>query len=221
MKSLKYIFSIGAIFVIGLSSCKEKIEDSSDPFSDYYHEKVNQFSEENKTLKDVDVCYLGDSLTDYFDVNKYFPNFKNANRGIAGDYVEGLEARLKVSAYDINPKAITLWIGINNYGTSALNRYENLLIGLKENLPNTKVGVVSLAPNSVGRMENVKAINPELIKLAEKYDYSYINIYDDLLDETKTTVKANYVVDGLHFSSEGYEVIASKFLPFLSEVLGV
>lgn len=36
---------------------------------------------------DVDVLFLGDSLTERYDLDSYFPNLTTANRGIDGDTV--------------------------------------------------------------------------------------------------------------------------------------
>ena len=81
---------------------------------EYYDSKVAEFVEENKTLQNVDVAFVGDSITDGYNLKYFYPEYITANRGISADTSFGLEDRIKVSVYDINPKVVVLLIGINN-----------------------------------------------------------------------------------------------------------
>ena len=130
LRKFKSIIAFG--LVILLSACNKS------RFGEYYDKKVKQFEEENKTLTEVDVAFVGDSITDLYPVEEFFTGYKVANRGIGGDTTTGLINRLKVSVYDINPKVIYTMIGINNYKTM-FNDYEKILQGYKENLPESKV----------------------------------------------------------------------------------
>ena len=53
----------------------------------YYAQKISLYEQENAQYGDyeVDVAFLGDSLTDGYDLQKYFPEYKTSNRGIGGD----------------------------------------------------------------------------------------------------------------------------------------
>ena len=59
------------------------------------------------------IIFLGDSLTEWFELGKYFPGLAIINEGIAGDTTYGvlqrLEAIIKKPA-----KKIFLMIGIND-----------------------------------------------------------------------------------------------------------
>ena len=94
-------------------------------YHQHYTDRLAVFEEENKTLTDVDVVFLGDSLTEGYDLKTYYPEYNVVNRGIGGDTTFGLEKRLQVSAYDINPKMVMMLIGVNNLDTMlkpAINR---------------------------------------------------------------------------------------------------
>ena len=82
----------------------------------YYDTKVAAFKEENKTIEQgsIDVAFIGDSLTDHYDVARFYPGITTLNRGIAGDNTYGLYRRLQVSLYDVQPKVVVLLIGSNN-----------------------------------------------------------------------------------------------------------
>ena len=87
--------------------------------ADYYATKIAMYAEENEKYDDyeVEVAFLGDSLTDGYDVAHYYPQFVTANRGIGGDTTFGLEDRMQVSVYDLKPKVVVMLIGANNMET--------------------------------------------------------------------------------------------------------
>ena len=60
-------------------------------FQEHYNGRVNLFNEENKNVSDVDVVFLGDSLTEGYDVKTYYPEYNVLNRGIGGDTTFGVE----------------------------------------------------------------------------------------------------------------------------------
>mgnify|MGYP003297907874 CR=1 FL=1 len=111
----------------------------------YRAAKLEQYEQENAEYDDyeVDVAFIGDSLTDGYDLAKYYPQYITANRGIGGDTTFGLEERLQVSLYDLKPKVVVMLIGANNMD-SMLENYESILKGLQENLPESKIVLLSL-----------------------------------------------------------------------------
>ena len=119
---------------------KRKKEEMIQMAKEYYNQKLVLYAEENEKYADyeVDIAFIGDSLTDGYDVERYYPEYKVENRGIGGDTTYGLLARLDVSVYQLKPKVIVMLIGANNFDTM-LDDYEQIIIGIKENLPETKL----------------------------------------------------------------------------------
>ena len=210
-------------FIFSALSEKQKREEHKKAVETYYQNKFVIYEEENARFNDydVDVAFLGDSLTDLYDLQKYYPQFVTANRGIGGDTTFGLEERLPLSVYDLKPKVAVLLIGVNNIETMFEN-YESILIGFKENLPQTKIVLLSLTPtgrewsykNQIAALHNVK------IKLmAQKYGYEYLDIFTPLFDLSSGELYAAYTNDGLHFTATGYEVITNAVTPTLNALL--
>ena len=112
---------------------------------EYREAKTAQYIRENEAFDDyeVEVAFLGDSLTDGYDLAKDYPQYITANRGIGGDTTFDLEGRLQVSVYDLKPQVAVMLIGANNPDTM-LQNYESILQGLKENLPETKLVLLSM-----------------------------------------------------------------------------
>ena len=192
---------------------------------EYYETKVALYQQENEQFADyeVDVAFIGDSLTDGYDLNKYYPQYVTANRGIGGDTTYGLEERLQVSLYDLKPKVVVMLIGANNMD-SMFDNYESILIGLKENLPESKIVLLSLTAmggEHWGRKNQLAAYNNVKIKLyARKYGFEFVDLYSALYDVDIGEVREGYTVDGGHFTHEGYVVVTNQITPILEELLG-
>ena len=213
----------GIVYFVKILPEQKKQEEWTRQVQAYRDGKLTQYRQENAAFADfeVDVAFLGDSLTDGYDVAHYYPQFVTANRGIGGDTTFGLEDRLQVSVYDLKPKVVVMLIGANNMETM-FDNYENLLIGLRDNLPKTKVVLVSLTSMSMewGRKNQLAAYNNVTIKLlAEQYGFSYVDLYSALFDLETGEIRAEYTTDGGHQTAEGYQVFTNTITPVITELL--
>ena len=187
----------------------------------YYKDKSANFAEENKTLGEVDVAFIGDSLTDGYDLKMYYPEMKVINRGIGGDTTHGVLARLDASIIEPAPRVVVMMIGTNNLG-DMFTDYEEILIKLKSELPDTKVVILSIPPSCgdyASRNGQIAINNVKIKSLAEKYDYTYVDVFTPLFDFERNELRAEYTTDGIHFTPLGYEVITAEVNPVLEELL--
>lgn len=191
-------------------------------FEEYYNAKIEQYERENPEKYGADVAFIGDSLTDGYDVEAYYPELTVANRGIGGDTTWGVEKRLQVSLFDLKPKVVVMLIGGNNW-RDMFDNYEQILIKLKENLPDSKIILLSLTPTAGDFADKCSpfAFNSfKIKKLAEKYGYTFVDVYSPLLDVDNSCLKAEYTSDGVHFTAAGYEVITKTLKPVILSELG-
>ena len=217
------VMGLTYVFAIVLPQLREE-EQLLKAMQEYYDAKIAMYEIENEKYNDyeVDVAFLGDSLTDGYDLKRYYPQYLTLNRGIGGDTTFGLEKRLKVSVYDLKPKVAVMLIGANNFDTM-FDNYENILKGLGENLPKTKVVLLSLT--SMGgewAKNNQKAAynNVKIKLLAEKYGYEFVDLYSPLLNLETGEIYAEYTTDGGHLTPAGYEVFTNAVTPALKKLLG-
>lgn len=62
-----------------------------------------------------DVVFIGDSITEMFDPNAWFPDCGFiVNRGIGGDVAEGVRYRFDWDVIQLHPKTCVVMIGVNN-----------------------------------------------------------------------------------------------------------
>ena len=212
------------LFAVILPKQKEKRE-WQQFVTEYRAAKMEQYEKENAQYADyeVEVAFLGDSLTDGYDLAKYYPQYVTVNRGIGGDTTFDLQARLQTSVYDLKPQVAVMLIGANNADTM-LDNYEDILIGLRDNLPDTKVVLLSMTAmggEHWGPKNPLACYNNVSIKaLAEKYGFAYVDLFTPLFDVSTGEVREGYTTDGGHFTHEGYEVVTAQITPVLEALLG-
>ena len=222
--AVTFLLLCGAVVLFGILMPQWEAEkELQNAVQEYYDNKLLLYYAENLDYEDyeIDVAFLGDSLTDGCDLKKFYPGFLTANRGIGGETTHGLEKRLKVSVYDLKPKVAVMLIGGNNLDTMFEN-YENILKGLQTNLPDTKVILVSLTAmgdrwtekNPLACYNNVK-----IRLLAEKYGYAYVDVFSLLLDPETNAIREEYTVEGLHLTEKGYEVLSGAITPAIEKAL--
>ena len=215
-----------AIVIFGVILPKRRQQQAfQQSVAEYRAAKIAQYRQENEAYDDyqVQVAFIGDSLTDGYDLATYYPQFITANRGIGGDTTFDLEKRLQVSVYDLKPQVVVMLIGANNMDTMFEN-YESILQGLQENLPDTPVVLLSLTAmggEHWGPKNQLAAYNNVTIRiLAEQYGYTFVDLYTPLFDVTTGEVREGYTVDGGHFTPQGYEVLTAQITPVLTALLG-
>ena len=190
----------------------------------YYASKLSSYKDENERYADyeVDVAFLGDSLTDGYDVAQYYPQYTVANRGIGGETTYGLEERMSVSLYELKPKVAVILIGVNNINTM-FDNYESMLVDIKEQLPETKIVICSLTAmgRDWGHKNQLATYNNVIIKkLADKHGMEFVDLYTPLFNEATGEIYDAYTTDGGHLTPLGYEVLTAAITPKLEKLLG-
>ncbi len=217
--------SAGAVyyFAVRLPEMKEK-EAQQQAFKALYAELLGQYAEENTQYYplQMDVAFLGDSLTAGYDVKSHYPEYAVTNRAIGGETTHSLKARLAVSVLELQPKVCVMLIGGNNPDTM-FDDYEDMLITFREEMPETKIILVSHAPTSGSNQDkqNEKFVcnNARIKLLAEKYGYEYVDLYSPMLDPETGEMNEKYTIDGVHFTLSGYDVYTAQLKPVIDRLL--
>ena len=189
-------------------------------FQMHYVNRVQSFREQNAVFQNV--VLLGDSITEGFDVTKYFPGRRVLNRGIGADVIgnalpagdkRGVLKRLDESIFDCSPRDVFILIGINDLGDSHKPEtveagYRDILQKIKDRMPSLRVHVQSVLPtrgDHARHNANVNDVNNRLQKLAKEFGYDYIDLHSKMTDD-KGELKKEFSADGLHLNEPGYKV---------------
>jgi len=191
---------------------------------------------------DVDVVFLGDSITDGWrgkggaDVWKErFEPLKAANFGIGGDRTQHVLWRIQNGELDgIKPKAAVVMIGTNNMGS---NTAEEIAAGVKaivdeihKRQPQAKILLLAIFPRAgvptkdrdkiEAKELNMKVIetNKLLAKLDDGKTVRYLDISQSFLEKDGSLSKET-MYDFLHLTSKGYKAWADAIQKPLEELL--
>lgn len=198
--------------------------DSLDYRGDYYFAKRAQ--QERETVHSRNIVMLGNSLTERGAWADILQDSLVLNRGIGGDCVAGMTARLGAIVAG-KPRALFLMAGVNDLIFSKitpealLGQYERLLDAIRTASPRTTVFIQSLLPLDetqneeylVGKNARIEAFNALLRETARRRGLDYIDIRSRMARDGK--MPAEYTVDGIHLNAAGYAVWSDVLRPYL------
>ena len=184
---------------------------------------------------DDNYVFLGDSITDWYDLDKYFEGLPVVNSGVSGYSTSNILNNMNKMVYQYNPSKVFILIGINDLELKVdddvvVNNIRKIVQGIKKNRRYAKIYVESIYPinnsdddkiegsiiNGNRKNSDIIDINNKLVKLAEEEGVTYIDLYKELVD-SDGLLKIEYTVDGLHLSSEGYEKVTEVLREYINE----
>src|SRR5439155_24212092 len=96
-------------------------------------DNLRRYAEANTKLSkpaanDKRIVFYGDSITDLWRLNEYFPGRDFVNRGISGQVTGEMLGRMKAEVIDLQPSAMLVLAGTNDIARGApLSTIENNL----------------------------------------------------------------------------------------------
>ncbi|MEZ5082089.1 MAG: GDSL-type esterase/lipase family protein [Bacteroidales bacterium] len=178
-------------------------------------------------IKKTDIVFLGDSLTEGFDLVNHFKRNDLRNRGISGNLTDHILYRLE-EIINAKPTAIFLMIGINDlfYGKKAEEVFENIRYILEliyNNTPESMRYLQSVLPINESRLLMDEGLNTSIYKLngtlaeycLDKPKLKFLEIHSEFLN-MNGRMKGQYTFDGVHLSPEGYTLWAELISEYLS-----
>ena len=200
-------------------------------YTTFNHHKVKIVTKIKEVEKVPDnYLFLGDSITDFYDLDKYYKDLPVVNSGISGNTTDDILKDMKKRVYQYNPSKVFLLIGTNDLIRDKSNEeivegVEKIIKGIKENRPKAEIYLESiypvnykLSPYMVKNRKNddIKEINEKLEDYCEDNDITYIDMYD-LLKDKDDNFNSKYTKDGLHPNDDGYEVITKELKKYLDK----
>jgi lysophospholipase L1-like esterase len=169
--------------------------------------------------------FFGDSITDLWKLDEYFPGKPYVNRGIGGQTTPQMLIRFRQDVIEIHPKAVVILAGTNdiagNTGPMRLEDIEANYASMAELAHANHIRVVfsSVLPvhNYTPQSQNLFAQrSPEKILELNRWLKSYVDAHPDCfyLDyfsamvDDKGLLKRDLADDGLHPNPGGYKIMA-------------
>lgn len=198
--------------------------------------KAEEYAMLIDTTEKEGVVFFGDSITEMYDLDAFYPNKGYINRGIGGDLTTDLIRRAETNVIALKPRAVVLLVGTNDLNTRTVDEtagsYYELLTILVNSLPNTRLIVQSVLPIctlsspfshimiSNRTNEKITALNEKIkgfcvdIKTEKpSFDIIYVDTHATLLNGDK--LNTIYALDGLHINNYGYAVLTGALSQYI------
>ncbi len=180
------------------------------------------------------VVFLGDSITDGWKLDQFFPGKPYVNRGISGQTTPQMLVRMYPDVIDLKPAALIVLAGTNdiahNTGPETLTMIEENLQAITElaQAHGIKVVLCSLTPISDYTAHPQSAHRPpaDILKLndwmksyTQQVHAGFADYYSATVDD-KGMLKDGFSGDGLHPNAKGYALMVPVAQAALDQVMG-
>jgi lysophospholipase L1-like esterase len=180
------------------------------------------------------VVFLGDSITDGWRLNEYFPDRDFINRGISGQITGQMLARMKADVIALQPAAVIVLAGTNDIARGTpLPAIQGNLEMIADLADGHKIKPIfcSVLPvsdyhkdkNPAWEMtkrrppDTIRALNTWLVDLCRRRNYLYVDYFTATVDPAGF-LKAEFADDGLHPNAAGYRVMAPLALASIDKL---
>lgn len=176
--------------------------------------------------------------------SKFPGKYKYINRGVSGDRIPDVYARIVKDIIKVKPDYMSLLVGVNDVwrnfdsegtgtGSARFEKVYNILLEeLREELPELKIIIMGPfllhgsagdnRPDEPDRFEKFSSGVAELAsiskKLAEKYGCAYIDLQAMFDEAVKTIPVAELTGDGVHPTAKGHQLIKKEWIKAFDEI---
>ena len=159
------------------------------------------------------------------------------NRGISGNRVTDLYARIKADILNLKPDIMSILIGVNDVwheckrqnGVDAekyFKIYSMLIEEIKEELPYTKIMILEPFVLRESATEDYwEEFHAEVLKravkakeIAEKYNLPFISLQDKFDEAAKSAPNNYWLFDGVHPTTAGHELIKREWIKAYEQI---
>ena len=170
------------------------------------------------------------------------PNlYEIINRGISGNRIVDLYARIKRDVWNEKPDVLNILVGVNDVGHDLLQKhdgvdikrwervYRMMIEDTLERLPNTKIiicepfilhGTATDGDDKYQHFERVKEYAAKAKEIAMDYKLSFVPLQDKFNEMAEKYGAENYLYDGVHPNMAGAVLIANEWLKVFKQIEG-
>jgi lysophospholipase L1-like esterase len=170
------------------------------------------------------VVFMGDSITESWDLAKYFPGKPYINRGIGGQTTPQMLIRFRQDVIDLKPSVVVILAGTNdiagntgpmtldeieaNYSSMAeLARSNGIDLVLSSVTPVSDYGAKAANAFLLRSPQKILALNGWIKEYCAKTGAGCLDYFSAMVDD-KGMLKRDLAEDGLHPNAAGYVVMA-------------
>lgn len=193
----------------------------------------------NQDAKPGGVVFFGDSLTEFCDVERWYPGIGAYNCGIGGGTSQELLWMVDEGVVKYRPRAVVIMVGTNDMGNTLMGSPKDIAFNIREIvemilgcLPACRVLVCSPTP-CIERLEGrasgkdvlrsndlLGRVLPQCRDMIRDERVAFVDVTPAFFDESGRQREELYREgDGLHINDEGYRALSGVVRPALIELL--
>ncbi|MGA2002615.1 MAG: SGNH/GDSL hydrolase family protein [Terriglobales bacterium] len=166
------------------------------------------------------VVFLGDSITENWNLSDSFPGKPYVNRGISGQTTPQILLRFRQDVIALKPAVVVILAGTNdiaeNTGPTTLEAIEDNLTSMVELAQKNRIRVVLASVLPVERypwhqeirpIEKIQTLNGWMKQYAGRVGVEFLDYYTAMADQ-KSGLKGGLGEDGVHPNRAGYAIMA-------------
>jgi len=170
------------------------------------------------------VVFFGDSITDIWKIEDYFPGKPYINRGIGGQTTPQMLVRFRQDVINLQPKVVIILAGTNDIaGNTGPMRNEDIEANLASMAELARAHDIHVVLCSIMPVHNytekakdffaqrpqsrILALNEWIKDYSAKNNLVYVDYFSALVDD-KGMMKKDLADDGLHPNAAGYKIAA-------------
>ena len=171
----------------------------------------------------MNLVFIGDSLTEWYDWQERFPACRVVNLGISGETVEELlDRRDHIRSRIESPDVIFLMTGINNILSERYDitgPYAEFVRNLTTWYKGATIVIQSLLPVDMPWIKNdtIRTINRHIAEISRENNVEYLDVYASFMDANGNPKQGLLSDDGVHLAGKGYSVWADVVENFLQQ----
>ena len=205
-------------------------------------DKIERFKRLNQFVKPGQILFAGFSLMEQFPIYEFLQDFNLPltiyNRGVGGYTTTELMENMEPCIYALKPAHIFINIGTNDMNEvdytceGLIENYRRILEGIRKNLPDTKLYLLSYYPVNPSAAKNdpvmqevlkirtnarISEANKAVAALAEELRSTYLDVNAGITDENGN-LKEEYTIEGMHMYANGYKPVFDTLRPVLESL---
>jgi len=170
------------------------------------------------------VIFFGDSITDGWQLDKYFPGKGYINRGISGQTTSQMLVRFREDVIALHPAAVVILAGTNdiagNTGAISVEDIEDNYTSMAELAHANGISLIFSSVTPVNDYtpqsqnffaqrdpEKILALNEWLKSYCSAKGLTYLDYFSAMADE-HGLLRKDLAADGLHPNDAGYQIMA-------------
>lgn len=167
------------------------------------------------------VVFLGDSITQGGDWDRWFPEINALNFGVGGSTSEDILARVD-EVVAAAPDEIVLLIGTNDFGMrrtveSLVRNVQSILVDLRRELPGSRLLLQSIMPRGREFADRIREANIHYRQFSSTVHAQFLDLWPAMALEDGE-LNPMFSDDRLHLNEAGYEAWLSELRPGLARL---